>query len=324
MAKKKVVEVEEPTHFAGYLIYKPGMRLSGGARSVRWRGHLIVVPPLPDHLESYSWVCREVLETASTWANPDPGYFRGQAVIGVHNISPDCDVLSPAPSDRICFECQDGFFLHTTTLKSAKVTLPFTEFQMRVLERLKVAPSQLHLGAWAFIRGFERACFLFGRSEPSYKLFFYLFEVQRTPGLDGKGLVSLKGRKHHVFQPFSDTYKDFKENYFKVAAVEGKVPFWVLPNRSGNKFPLSWSPDHFGTKAKDYSLNSERDLEAEDLTLLRLFEKLVGSFGDKPIKIADILRYGVEDVRDGFVLKLSEFLLSSPINLKRMVMFVYL
>src|ERR1044072_2483063 len=180
---------------------------------------------------------------------------------------------------------------------------------MRVLERLRVAPSQLHLGAWGFIRGFERACFLFGRSDPSYKLFFYLFEVQRTPELGGRGLVSLKGRKHHVFQPFSDTYKDFKENYFKVVSVKGKVPFWVLPDGSGNRFPLSWSLDHFGTKAKDYSFNSERDLEAEDLTLLRLFEKLVVSFGDRTIKVADILRCGVEDTRNEFVAKLSEFLL---------------
>ena len=311
MARKKAVvsEEPEPTHFAGYLIYKAGMKLPLGSRTVKWRGHLIIIPALPDHLEPYEWVCREVLETRSTWANPDPGYFRGQAVIGEHNISPDCDVLSPAPSDRICFECQDGFFLHTTTLKSARVVLPFTEFQMWVLERLKVAPSQLHLGAWGFIRGYERACFLFGRSDPSFKLFFYLFEVQRTPGLGGKGLVSLKGRQHHVFQPFSDTYKDFKENYFKVAALEGKVPFWVGPN--GSKFPLFWSPDHFGLKAKDYSFNSERDLEAEDLTLLRLFEKLVACFGDRPIKIGDILRCGVEDVRDDFVAALSE-LPSSP------------
>jgi hypothetical protein len=170
------------------------------------------------------------------------------------------------------------------------------------MRHLNVAPSQIHLGAWAFIRGFERACFLFGRSDPSHELFFYLFDVQRTPGLDGRGLVSLKERKPLIFQPLSDTYKDFKDNYFKVTSLAGKEPFWA-----GDRFPLSWSPAHFSKKASEYSFPSSEKLSASDLVLLRLFEKLVAALGERPIKVADILRRGVADTRASLIETLSEF-----------------
>src|ERR1044072_7819630 len=110
---------------------------------------------------------------------------------------------------------------------------------MRVMRNMKVAPSQMHLGAWAFIRGFERADFLFASRTPSYKLFFHLFEVQHTQGLCGRGLVSLKGKGLLVLHPFSDTYPGFKDNYLRVIGKEKKDPFWVQRTPEGPTLGLT-------------------------------------------------------------------------------------
>jgi hypothetical protein len=57
--------------------------------------------------------------------------------------------------------------------------LPFTDFEVAVLDHLHVAPSQLHPNSLAFFRAFEIVTTYFS-IVPTLELFFYAFCLQRS------------------------------------------------------------------------------------------------------------------------------------------------
>lgn len=112
--------------------------------------------------------------------------------------------------------------MHIFTMKKVKVRMSLTDFQVDVLRRMMVAPSQLHPGGWGFVRGYEAACALFGRT-PSIPFFFHLFVVAHTQGHGDYGLVTLR-TVYPVFKAFADSYKDFTVQFFRVAPT-GPPPY---------------------------------------------------------------------------------------------------
>jgi len=78
---------------------------------------------------------------------------------------------------------------------------------------VNVAPDQLHLNSWAFVRAFAIPCCSLGLT-PSVDVFFYFFEV-KDPGK--KLWVSFNGAAGRVLLTlFQQSYKRFKKNFFKV------------------------------------------------------------------------------------------------------------
>jgi hypothetical protein len=64
--------------------------------------------------------------------------------------------------------------------------LPFTDFEVAVLDHLHVAPSQLHPNSLAFFRAFEIVTTYFS-IVPTLELFFYAFCLQ--PGTKPEKIV---------------------------------------------------------------------------------------------------------------------------------------
>lgn len=116
-----------------------------------------------------------------------------------------------------------------------------------------VAPSQLHPGGWGFVRGYEVACAFFGWT-PSLPLFFHLFVVAHTQGHGGHGMVTLR-TTFPVFKAYVDSYKDFKDQFFRVVPTVPPPYWWFETGPSGGtrpRFPLAWNVGHYKEKVTSF------------------------------------------------------------------------
>ncbi|MED6151171.1 hypothetical protein PIB30_079795 [Stylosanthes scabra] len=151
------------------------------------------------------------------------------------------------------------------------VRVPFTDFQQRLLNRASVAPSQLHLNAWASIRSFELVTeFLQLPQEPEVFLCLFKFYSANTSGRTKKGYMSVQPTKHRkIFTLYEDSFHDFKGRYFKIFAVGNHRPFWLSLEGDG-LFPPYWS-DQAGfdiAPVKYEGLNADKRDTADILTFL--------------------------------------------------------
>lgn len=89
--------------------------------------------------------------------------------------------LGPVPqTDRVM--CQTppesptgSFIMYKTFFELLNVRLPFSDFEVDILRSMDVAPIQLHLNSWAFIRSFDLLCKYLGIIPSSKKFFFFFF-----------------------------------------------------------------------------------------------------------------------------------------------------
>ncbi|MCH81229.1 hypothetical protein A2U01_0002013, partial [Trifolium medium] len=165
--------------------------------------------------------------------------------------------------------------------------LPFSKFQIAVFDHLMLTPSQLHPNSLAFIRAFELTALHFN-FEPTVRLFFYAFHLQRSRPKWGEGdrfgWVSLK-QSTRFFDMFEESIRGFKSVYYLVRLIteEGwKNIVEVLPkeDEEGNpvlnergevvtarfgRFFFRWRRDHYEHPAKHFATPkkglSRRDME---------------------------------------------------------------
>ena len=156
-------------------------------------------------------------------------------------------------NEPICSEREIGhpnfFFFYRDCLTRVGVRFPFTDFQISALTYLSLAPSQLHPNGWACLVAFEQLCNSFPCPIPcTANLFFYYFcPFAPTSGKESeklKRLISLRSEpERRIMNAFSDSFKRFKNAYFKVVAKPSEQP-WFLEGVEGPdvewKFPLYW------------------------------------------------------------------------------------
>ena len=143
------------------------------------------------------------------------------------------ELVPPSSDERVCFSTRvvdnrPFFYAYDFFFGQLGVTLPFSPFEIDLLWSCNVAPSQLHPNSWGFIKIFQLLCDGFG-IHASQSLFFYLF-VLTNPGVVKKksawvSFRSTQGKK--VFSMFDESFRDFKNYFFKVRAVEGARPFFL-------------------------------------------------------------------------------------------------
>ncbi|KOM43254.1 hypothetical protein LR48_Vigan05g085800 [Vigna angularis] len=106
----------------------------------------------------------------------------------------------------------DFFYMYVNVFTQLFVQVSFTEFQMAVLQEANIAPSQLHPNSWAAVQAFLAMCLAVGVT-PTILVFFHYFEVRPPPQGGWVSLTSVRDRT--LFRPFLDSFKNFKNNYFK-------------------------------------------------------------------------------------------------------------
>ncbi|MED6217386.1 hypothetical protein PIB30_017232 [Stylosanthes scabra] len=122
------------------------------------------------------------------------------------------------------------------------IRVSFFDFQQRLLNRSRIAPSQLHPNAWASIRCFELVTEWLGLpQEPEVFMTLYTFYSFNTSGNTKKGYMSVRPTsKRKIFGLFEDSFHDFKGRFFKIVPVGTHRPFWLCLEGDG-RFLSYWS-----------------------------------------------------------------------------------
>ncbi|QHO51681.1 uncharacterized protein DS421_1g32990 [Arachis hypogaea] len=155
------------------------------------------------------------------------------------------ELVAPDSDDRVCFLVPTQgehpfFYAYDFFFSQMDITLPFTSFETDLLWSCNVAPSQVHPNSWDFIKIFQLVCHEFD-VKPSLTLFLYLF-VLTKPGTTKKkaSWISFRSAQgHKVFSMYDESFRDFKNYFFKIQAVEGARPFFLDENGEP-RFPLEW------------------------------------------------------------------------------------
>jgi hypothetical protein len=72
--------------------------------------------------------------------------------------------------------------MYASVVEHLNLWLPFTEFELALLNALNVAPTQLHPNGWAFVKAFELVC-LGLDLEPRLGVFFHFYHIKSlSPG----------------------------------------------------------------------------------------------------------------------------------------------
>ncbi|RDX60355.1 hypothetical protein CR513_61506, partial [Mucuna pruriens] len=188
---------------------------------------------------AYSWVDPEVLRVSSVLVKSDSLLGMASAICRPKTWS--VTATSCRSGEAVCMNSAEGprpfFYLYDTLHSRLRIQLPFTHFERSVLRALNVAPTQLHPNSWAFVRAFELLCEDLGKA-PSLGVFFWFFGSRKT---DRVGWTSLSNRpKRSLLRPFSESYKGFKDRFFRVAPQNPNSR--LLVDREGRQhFPLQWT-----------------------------------------------------------------------------------
>jgi hypothetical protein len=213
---------------------------------------------------------------------PMPGNFRA------YNVG---------PHQKICSTFhRDGFSMYEFVFKELGLRLPFSSLATEIFRFLRLAPSQLHPNAMAFVLAFEHLCEYKGVA-PTRALFFRVFQLQRTTREFGRwSWVSLKNRVS-LFDMYSESLRGFKSRFYAVRpetqigrrslyhwAIDKNEDGSFKKNEDGTdkfkeveKFPLSWTNEHFKEGTSSY-LTVDASLSAEERRGLRVLQDFVAGF----------------------------------------------
>ncbi|KOM49775.1 hypothetical protein LR48_Vigan08g060200 [Vigna angularis] len=152
----------------------------------------------------------------------------------------------------------DFFYVYLTFFTHLHLRVPFTKFQMAVLREVNVAPTQLHPNSWAAVQAFLAMCLAVGVT-PTIPVFFHFFEVRPAPSGGWVSFTSVRERA--LFRPFSDSFKNFKQYYFKIIIdATGRHEFHDADGKP--LFPFYWTRNPRRIKAISVGALTASDLEA--------------------------------------------------------------
>nr|KYP33133.1 hypothetical protein KK1_046030 [Cajanus cajan] len=144
------------------------------------------------------------------------------------------------------------FYVYQCFFRDLGIRLPFTQFECNFLNYINATPSQLHPNSWGFLRAFQVLCTVLG-IEVSLRVFLSFYQLKS--GAPPYGVLSLNGGKDGgLFTLYSQSYKNYKQEFFRIALVgvdpseDGVFYFGGLP-----KFPFYWCPDPSGFNGVDPS-----------------------------------------------------------------------
>ncbi|WJX33097.1 hypothetical protein P8452_21344 [Trifolium repens] len=183
--------------------------------------------------------------------------------------------------------------MYEFVFKELGLRLPFSPLATEIFKYLKLAPSQLHPNAMAFVLAFEHLCEYTG-VVPTRALFFRVFQLQRmTKEFGRKSWVSFKNRVS-LFDMYAESLRGFKSRFYMVRAetqtgrnslydyvIDRNEDGSVRKNEDGTdklkkveKFPLTWTSEHFDQGTGSY-LTADGSLSAEERRGLKALQTYV-------------------------------------------------
>jgi hypothetical protein len=242
----------------------------------------------------WKWIAREPRRMGSEITSTSLGVFT--IVEEDHMMPANFGVYNVGPHQKICSSFCGGFSMYEFVFKELGLRLPFSPLFVGIFKFLKLAPSQLHPNAMAFVLAFQHLCEYKG-VVPTRALFFRFFQIQRTTKEFGrKSWVSLKNRES-LFDMYLESIRGFKSRFYYVRPMTatGKSSLYdyvvdknedgtVKKNEDGSdalkekeKFPLSWTEEHFKVGPGAY-LTSDSSLSVEERHGLNILQEYVAGF----------------------------------------------
>jgi len=226
----------------------------------------------------YGWAAADVRNQSSlfrwsrllnSWLNCIPVISKGVSgdIVSLERVS---------AIDRVCHG-QEGatekfFYMYICNFSQLHVRLPLDSFTMGVLRALNVAPTQLHPNSWAYLQAFRILCqslYL----EPTPYAFLYFYDTRPRRPATWLSLISHPSISR--LDAFSQSFKHFKDGYFKVVVKEGGKAHFLNADGS-TKFPFSWTSNL--SRYKDMGMD---ELSASDKEVVEILLKFVDKL---PIK----------------------------------------
>jgi hypothetical protein len=234
----------------------------------------------------WKWIAREPRRMGSEITSTSLGVF---TIIEEDHVMPkNFGVHNVGPHQKICSSFCGGFSMYEFVFKELGLRLPISPLFVDIFKFLKLAPSQLHPNAIAFVLAFQHLCEYKG-VVPTRALFFRFFQIQRTTKEFGrKSWVSLKNRES-LFDMYLESIRGFKSRFYYIRPMTaiGKSSLFdyvVDKNEDGSdkleekeKFPLSWTEEHFKVGPGAY-LTSDSSLSAEERRGFKILLEYVEGF----------------------------------------------
>ena len=186
----------------------------------------------------------------------------------------DRGIISPErvnAIERVCHGLERAtekfFYMYMCHFSQLHMRLPLDDFTTGVLHELNVPPTQLHPNNWAYLQAFRVLCHsLYLR--PSPPAFLYFYDTRPRQPTTWLSLVSRPSISR--LDAFSQSFKHFKDGYFKVVVKEDGRSHFLNADRS-TKFPFSWtgSPSRY----KDMGTDELSAADKEVVEVLMFFIK---------------------------------------------------
>jgi len=226
----------------------------------------------------YGWVAGDVRNQSSLfrWSRLLNSWLNYTSVIS-KGVSEDIVSLERVSAiDRVCHgqerATEKFFYMYMCHFSQLHVRLPLDDFTMGVLCALNVAPTQLHPNSWAYLQAFRILCqslYL----EPSPYAFLYFYDTGPRQPTTWLSLISRPSISR--LDAFSQSFKHFKDRYFKVVLKEEGKPYFLNADGS-TKFPFSW----MGTPSRYKDMGTD-ELSAGDKEVVEILMKFVDKLPTK-------------------------------------------
>jgi hypothetical protein len=209
-------------------------------------------------------------------------------------------VISPVGSTelvtRVNTQAPHYFYMYASVVENLNLWLPFTDFELALLNALNVAPTQLHPNSWAFVKAFELVC-LGLDLEPRLGVFFHFYYIKSL--FPGKQVSISSQPNRGLFSLYASNFKNYKDTFFRVSCGPC-LPDLMYDAGGKPLFPFYWTPN-------------PRLVKGVDEALLTPYESEVISFLDTFLlfEIKELL--ALETDHPSLVLYLRESLLSLSI-----------
>ncbi|GAU42949.1 hypothetical protein TSUD_142860 [Trifolium subterraneum] len=152
------------------------------------------------------------------------------------------------------------FYMYGAINQTFNLWFPPTAFEIDVLRVLNVAPIQLHLNRWAFVKAFEVVCFGLGVT-PTAGFFFSFYYIK---SLTPRKLVSLSSQPNRgLFTLYASNFKNYQDSFLRIRCGP-KLPDLMYDSERKPLFPFYWSADPRVVRGVDDSLLTPFERETVD------------------------------------------------------------
>ncbi|KAI4324192.1 hypothetical protein L6164_023749 [Bauhinia variegata] len=195
--------------------------------------------PTTSDLKEAWWVTKDIRDSGSVLTEDNIGSIR-DSLFGTSGATNGFDIrASPLGVGVSEGKYGDRFFTWNLYYSyRCGVSLPFNNFEMKILRTFDIAPTQLHPNAWTTLYAFQKICRELNRP-PRIDVFFY-FYCLRNPKKREVGYLYFFAKKgRSLILPSEDFAKQFKQWFFRVGEPDVGRPFFIDDNGKA-KFPLRW------------------------------------------------------------------------------------